>query len=256
MCGRFSIHLADLSALSEALGVMRSGIEVWEPRFNVAPTQLAPVVHRVGGERVLDLGRFGLVPHWAESPAIGSRLINARIETVATKPAFRDAFRRHRCIVPATGYFEWKPEGSRRKQPMWLHPESEGDTGAESVWFLAGLWSRWHASPSAPQEKTQPDGQARHRTPIDSFCILTRPATGRVAAIHHRMPVVLPLALAGAWLDAADPQALLDPMLESSQDTTHVIATPVSPAVNSPRHDGPECIAGVTPTADGQLDLF
>lgn len=250
MCGRFSIHLADLSALSEALGVTRSGIEVWEPRFNVAPTQRAPIVRREQSERVLALAHFGLVPHWADDPAVGARMINARSETVATKPAFRDAFKRHRCIVPVTGYFEWKPEPGRRKQPMWLHPNPDHAPGTEPLMWLAGLWSRWYPKAKDDAEPGEP------AVPFDSFCILTRAATGIVAPIHDRMPVALPRDLAMSWLGDGDSGAQLEAALAAPTDAQALTATPVSVAVNSPRNDGPECIAEVTPVAERQLPLF
>lgn len=249
MCGRFSLHLTDLSLLADALGVTRSGIEVWEPRFNVAPTQLAPVVVDTSGERVLTLARFGLVPHWAEDPAIGARLINARIETVADKPAFRDAFKSHRCIVPVTGYYEWQRTGTGGKQPTWLHPKP----GEAPVLYLAGLWARWRTQTPTP---TAPAGADQGQREIESFCILTRPATGVAEAVHDRMPVALTAELAQAWMASDGPRELLNVVLEASAETSGLLATPVSTAVSSPRNDSRACIEEVQPASTGQLDLF
>lgn len=232
MCGRFSIHLADLSEIGGALGVTRSGIEVWEPRFNVAPTQHAPVV-RARDERRVDLLRWGLVPHWAKDVSIGARMINARIETVADKPAFRDAFAKRRCIVPATGYFEWKREAGS-SQPMWIHPE-----GAPMLW-LAGLWSCW----GTPEDR------------LETFTILTREAIGELASIHDRMPVALSADMAGQWLTGpADPD-LLHAVSNASARAASLLAEPVSRRVNDVRNDDGACIARWEGPSARQLSLF
>lgn len=236
MCGRFTLNLAELTDLKLPLGLDYVEITDWSARYNIAPSQPAPVATQ-NGQRVLRELRWGLVPHWAKDPSIGSRMINARAESVADKPAFRDAFARRRCIVPATGYYEWQAvAGSRRKQPMWIHPPDGG------VLLLAGIWDRWRA----------PDGAV-----LDSFAIVTMDASEAVREIHDRMPLALDGHGRDAWLGASAPDAdTMRELLERSSDaplTSHA----VDPRMNKPEHDDPTCIepAHIAP-ASGQLGLF
>jgi len=185
MCGRFA-----LTSTPEALA---ERFELSEPpacraRYNVAPGQDVLVV-RGAASRSRSAGflRWGLVPAWADSPAVGSRMINARAETAASKPAFRDAFHARRCIVPADGFYEWHD-----RHPYWI--SGSGPFG------IAGLWERWRGS----------DGTA-----LESCTLLTTQANERLAALHPRMPVILARGDEAAWLDPALPaeaaQALLRP---------------------------------------------
>lgn len=222
MCGRYSLTL-DQEALNAALGV--EGLLHPRPRFNVAPSQDAPVLVQeesgTPGGRVL---RWGLVPRWADDPAMGHRLINARSESARTKPSFRSAFRGRRCLVPADGFFEWRPE-TRGKIPYWLH--SGGD-----LLLMAGLWEEWA-------------GEAGER--LRTFSILTREASGPAAVIHHRMPVLLEGDLAGKWLDGASrPETLEALILETSPPDLQVRQVPTR--VNDPAHDDESCIE---PTGGG-----
>lgn len=185
-------------------------------RFNVAPTQDSLVVRRnpETGARHLDLLRWGLVPIWAKDPAIGSRMINARSESVAEKPAFRDAYAKRRCLVPIDGFYEWAPiEGQKRKQPYAVAMED----GSPMV--LAGLWERWRA----------PDGSI-----LRTFTVVTCPATPRLVPLHDRMPVVLPESAWPVWLgeEEGDPAAVLRPM-----DGEAFRVWPVSTRVNAVRED-------------------
>jgi putative SOS response-associated peptidase YedK len=194
------------------------------PRYNVAPTQDAPVVRlRADGERAIAMLRWGLVPAWSEGPDSGYRMINARAETVATKPAFRGAFRRRRCLVPADGFYEWRKEGAR-KQPYRIRLRGGGP------FAFAGLWERW--SPERGDAEV-----------IESFTIVVTDANALLEPIHERMPVILAQSDYGAWLDVqgTEPeaaQALLRPYPPDQME-----AYPVSLRVNSPRNDDPECIA-------------
>ncbi len=190
-------------------------------RFNIAPTQEAPVVRldEAGGREVALL-RWGLVPSWSKDIAIGNRMINARSETVTEKPSFRNAFRSRRCAVPATGFFEWKGEPGR-KQPYAI-------TAADQPLFaLAGLWERWHdkAHPEAP--------------PVETFTILTTEANETVAPVHDRMPVILPADRVQDWLAAppAEAHALLVPYAGPLR------VRAVSKLVGNPRNDSPELLA-------------
>ena len=213
MCGRYS-----LTTPVEAVGRL---FEVAErpnlpPRYNIAPSQEAPVVRAdAAGGRVLAPMRWGLIPSWAKEAKIGYRMINARAETVAEKPAFRSAFRHRRCLVPADGFYEWRKLGAT-KQPYRI-------TRADGVPFaFAGLWERWRA----------PDGAV-----IDSFTIITTVANDLLRPIHDRMPVILDPADFGPWLEAGGVERLV-PYTDAKLE-----AVPVSTRVNSPKHDDPACIA-------------
>ncbi|MDD9937056.1 MAG: SOS response-associated peptidase [Myxococcales bacterium] len=236
MCGRFTLNLAELADLKLPLGLDYVEITEWAPRYNIAPTQLAPVVVQ-NGSRVLRALRWGLVPHWAKDPSIGNRMINARVESIAAKPAFRDAFRRHRCVVPATGYYEWQPvPGEKRKQPHWFHPERD------ELLSMAGLWDRWRA----------PDGQL-----LESFTVVTTAANDLVAPIHDRMPLTLPREDREAWLRAdALSESDLAAMTSRARDL-QLAAYPVDRRVSSAGVDDPSCIAPANPEPPaGQLGLF
>ncbi len=186
------------------------------PRYNIAPSQQAPVVRAdAAGGRTLGLLRWGLIPSWAKEAKIGYRMINARAETVAEKPAFRSAFRHRRCLVPADGFYEWRKQGTV-KQPTRI-------TRADGAPFaFAGLWERWRA----------PDGAL-----IDSFTIITTAANELLRPIHERMPVILDPADFGPWLEAGGVERLV-PYTDAKLE-----AVPVSTRVNSPKHDDPACIA-------------
>lgn len=201
--------------------VKRGRISDWKPRYNVAPTQLAPVITNEP-ERRIALFSFGLVPSWAKQRSIASRLINARSETVAQKPSFRDAFVRRRCIVPVTGYYEWqKLPGAERSTPILLQ-RKDGE-----VMPLAGVWESW----------VSPDGEV-----LESFALLTRDAAGFVRDIHDRMPLALRPADVDAWL-APEPRARDGHEVPEAASVDELTATPVSTLVNSPANDVPECIA-------------
>ena len=171
----------------------------------------------------MGLLRWGLVPFWADDPSIGNRLINARSESASEKPAFRQAFRRRRCLVPADGFYEWKKEGDG-KVPHWIH-RPDGRPFA-----LAGLWERW-----------EPDGD---REPLFTYTILTRDATDELRSLHDRMPVILDEEAWEPWLDPDREPDELDAVV-SRPPTIELGHHPVSTMVNSPRNDGPECIQPV-----------
>ena len=220
MCGRYSL-IADLGELAKRYEFDGDGLAL-KPAYNVAPTQ--DVLTVVGGEtRRGGFMRWGLIPWWAKNASIGSRMINARAETVSEKPAFRDALRRRRCLVLADGFYEWQRTGSVRK-PMRVVMRS-GEPFA-----FAGLWSVWR----------DPDGNR-----IPSCAIITTTANDLLRPVHDRMPVVLPRELEELWLDRSidDPGALgsvLTPYLDDAME-----AYEVSTLVNSAANDGPEVIEAV-----------
>ena len=213
MCGRFGVPFRS-EDLADALGAPWHGEPLSGPRYNVAPTQHAPVLLNDDAGRRLEMLRWGLIPSWAKDPAIGNKMINARAETVAEKPSYRTAFRKRRCLVPVGGFFEWKREG-KTKVPHWIHPASSG------VVTLAGLWERWY-----------PEGAE----PVTTFTILTTSANAFVSSLHDRMPVIVDDADRDAWLDpAADPAALATLLRPCAED--RLAAYPVSTRVNSPTND-------------------
>lgn len=190
----------------------------WEPRYNIAPTQDAPIIALRDGARAARLARWGLVPSWADDPSIGNRMINARAETVASKPAFRAAFKRRRCLVPADGWYEWTGEAGR-KQPHWIHRE-DGEPMA-----FAGLWEVWGDEP------------------LVSYTILTRAAAPVLKAVHHRMPVVLTVDGWDEWL--VGPSEADGGLLGTADGFDILDIRPVSRVVNSPGNEGAECIEEV-----------
>jgi putative SOS response-associated peptidase YedK len=232
MCGRFVISVPDLTDLVSQFGAVDLRATNWTPRWNVAPTQPAPVVTNEERRAVTQM-QFGLVPPWAAKP--GASMINARVETVATKGAFRKALASRRCVIPVSGYYEWKKVGDR-KQPVFIHTPGK-------LIPLSGIWERW----------TSPDGEI-----VESFAILTRPAAGFVRDIHDRMPLEVPADALDLWLDPKPKTAeQLAPILQAEAGTEHLVAHPVSPLVNTVANDTPACIEPVAelPPAP-QLELF
>jgi putative SOS response-associated peptidase YedK len=249
MCGRFT-HLFSWQQLHRLMSLVSP--EVTLPlRFNVAPTQLAPVIvhDEVMMGAALRSMRWGLVPSWAKDFAIGNSLINARAEGIDSKPSFRAAFQRRRCVVPVSGFFEWqKVEGSRKKQPYYITPaaplQRDSPTAtAESVepWLLAGLWEAWH-NPAL----------SRNSAPLETFTIITTDANNAMAPIHNRMPVILDLATATQWIGPGDGAVNRASSGEDSAAQLLSLLRPcppermafhrVSTLVNSPRHDSAQCI--------------
>ena len=218
MCGRFTLA-APGNVVAELFGL--DAVPELRPRYNIAPTQGVAVVRADGARRRLDELRWGLVPAWAREPSIGSRLINARAETVGEKPAFRSAFRARRCLVVADGFYEWA-RGAGGKQP-WYFRRRDG-----SPFAFAGLWERW----------LSPQGE-----PLESCALVTTTPNALVARVHDRMPVILAPRSHAAWLDSANRsgpglEALLRPLPEGEM-TGHAVGL----TVNSPSHDSPACIA-------------
>ncbi len=195
-------------------------------RFNIAPTQEAPVVRAApGGGREVAMLRWGLVPSWAKDAKIGTKMINARAEGLAQKPAFREAFGRRRCLVPATGFFEWQGAPGRKQPFAVTVPE-------QPLFAFAGLWECWKGA---------------ERAPLDSYTIVTTEANPQVARIHDRMPVILRPAQWDAWLAGTpeEARALLAPY------AGEVALRAVGRYVSSVKNEGPECLADPTPAWSG-----
>ena len=220
MCGRYALY-GPISRLSERFSASIDDVPAdFAPRYNAAPMQTLPVVRqRPGGERVVHLLRWGLVPSWAKEPSIATRLINARGETLAAKPAFRAAYKARRCIVPASGFYEWKaiPGG---KQPYYIEPANDDLLG------FAGLWERW----------TSPEG-----APIDTFTVVTTAANAAMQALHERMPVILQPEDYGLWLSRDTAPERLGQLLAPCPDAM-LRMHPVSKAVGNVRNEGAQLI--------------
>jgi putative SOS response-associated peptidase YedK len=212
MCGRYTLRTPQhrLTSLFQLVAA-----PLWEPRYNIAPTQPALIIRDDDLGRRATIARWGLIPFWAKNGAAASGLINARAETVAEKPAFRTSFRRRRCLAPADGYYEWRREG-KRKLPV-LYEVAGGEPFA-----LAGLWDR--------------------AGDLETFALLTTAANTLAAEVHDRMPVILPFEAWSRWLSPeSDPDALH--ALLVPYPATAMRATPVSSYVNNARHEGPQCLA-------------
>jgi putative SOS response-associated peptidase YedK len=231
MCGRYAL-LSDVELLAE-LFELAEHVPI-EPRYNLAPTQMAPVVRASASVegRTLSMMRWGLIPFWAKDASIGNRMINARSETAASKPAFRDAMEQRRCLVPADAFYEWKkiPGG---KQPFCIR-RADGAPMA-----FAGLWASWRRAPG--EEK------------IRSFTILTTLPNVMVSALHDRMPAILEPERFAAWLDPNAEPAALRAMLAPAADGVLELF-PVSRRVNAPANDDPACMTPVEISASARED--
>lgn len=224
MCGRFALY-ADRDILSRRFGA--EAPEALRPRYNLAPTQTIPLVRVEDGRRRFALARWGLIPSWAKAMDSGYSTINARAETVATKPTYRSAFKHRRCLVPADGYYEWQAQAQSKSKQPWFIALKDGQPMG-----FAGLWERW----------TSPEGEA-----LESCCIIVTEGNDLMRPIHDRMPVILDPSCWDAWLDPEikDPsflQALL-----KSYPAEAMTARPVGRQVNNPRHDAPDCLEPAPP---------
>lgn len=230
MCGRFT---QSQSGETIAKTFQLSVVPDVTPSYNIAPTQGVATVWQPAtqSERQLRVLRWGLIPSWAKDGAIGAKLINARAETVAEKPSFRSAFKQRRCLVLADGFYEWqRREG--KKQPFYFHLQNH------EPFAFAGLWERWQ----------DPAGE-----PIVSCTILTTEANKLVKPIHDRMPVILAPDAYAAWLNLDTTpdhlQALLHPY-----NSAAMVAYPVSPHVNKPSHNSPDCLQPLPEEAHAASD--
>jgi putative SOS response-associated peptidase YedK len=222
MCGRYTlVRLADFT---DMFPWIRPAELDAPPRYNIAPTQAVAVVANVAEPRI-EFFHWGFIPYWAKDPSIGSRMINARVETLAEKPVFRNAAKRRRCLIPADGFYEWKKNPDGTKTPMYIRMKSG------KPFAFAGLWERWQS----------PDGSE-----IRSCTVITGPANALVRDIHDRMPVIIPTELYHRWLSphevsAEEFQGLLGPYPAEEMQ-----AVPVSRQVNNSKVDSPDCIESVT----------
>ena len=230
MCGRYT-SVTPVAALARYFSVDEVVAEEFGPRYNIAPTQEVYAIARHGDTTRLGALRWGLIPSWADQPRIGARMINARAESVADRPAYRQAFARRRCLIPANGFYEWSNvAGGSLRQPWYIRPR-DGHPLA-----FAGLWESWRSHAGG-------DGQPR----IVSTTIVTTTANEAITNLHDRMPVVLAADVWDAWLDPTNHdldalQCLLAPAPPADFDVTAV-----RPLVNNVANDGPELLQPVVP---------
>jgi len=220
MCGRFTLTTTE-QEIAIALPGLRFDVPI-RPRFNIAPTQGIPAVLNELPDRVQEL-RWGLVPSWAKDPAIGSRMINARGETVHEKPSFKRPFLRQRCLILADGYYEWQEiPGQKRKQPLYIRRRDR------AAFVFGGLWDRWRG----------PDGQI-----LTTAAIITTVPNKLLAQVHDRMPLILPRERWALWLSQAEQplECLRDCIASFPAEWMEYF--PVSTAVNRATFDDPACIA-------------
>ena len=219
MCGRFTLFASPETIQTEFdLAEPPANLA---PRYNIAPTQPVAVIANHAAARRVELFQWGLIPSWAKDPSIGSRMINARAETLAEKPSFRTALRKRRCLILADGFYEWRKDNGS-KTPFFIHLASR------RPFALAGLWEVWQT----------PDGSA-----LPTCTIITTGPNSLLASLHDRMPVILPPAARTLWLDPEfeGRDALL--ALLKPYEADDLIATPVGTRVNNPRNETPDCLA-------------
>ena len=220
MCGRF-VGFRSLEELKENFPIDKADCEV-TASYNVAPSQEILAIINMAGENRLDKFHWGLVPFWAKDISIGNRMINARSETIAEKPSFRNAFKKRRCLILADGFYEWKGEKGH-KQPMFITlPDRK-------PFAFAGLWETWNnKSGSAPLYK--------------SCTIITTQASETFSEIHHRMPVILKSEFYEPWLDSQNHDLDALKSILKNEFLTDLVSYPVSKQVNSASHNNPSCI--------------
>jgi putative SOS response-associated peptidase YedK len=224
MCGRFTLTSSG-EQLARHFELDRT--PELEPRYNIAPTQDVPVIRSGEGGNSLSLLRWGLVPFWAKDLSIGNRMINARAESAAEKPAFRNALRERRCIVPADGFYEWA--GKRGQRQPYLFQLGDGE-----IFGIAGLWEHWKGPDRA----------------VQSCTLITTEANSAISPIHHRMPAILGSGDYRRWLDPdlRDASQVLGLLAPCPPDWIRVRR--VSHSVNDPRNEGPACVDGLREGAD------
>ena len=227
MCGRF-VSATPPDQIAAYFGT-EAPEALLEASYNVAPTNDVYAVLEDGSTRHLDAFHWGLVPLWAKDPKIGSRMINARAETVATSNAFKSAFKKRRCIIPVTGFYEWqKRPGVKTKQPFFIqHPDGE-------PYAFAGLWEVWR-------------GPDKDQEPLRSCTIITTTPNEAMATIHDRMPVILPPEAWDTWLDRENQDIELLGKLLVPAPPRIITMHPVSTEVNNVRNNGPQLTDEVTP---------
>jgi putative SOS response-associated peptidase YedK len=221
MCGRFT-NKAKPEQIKKEFKIGNKNPNLYQPRYNIAPSQMIEVVFEPENERILSPLKWGLVPHWAKDAEIGNRMINARAETLTEKPSFREAFKSRRCIIPASGFYEWQKKSTGAKQPFYFYLKDK------EVFGFAGLWEEWIDKQT---------GEA-----LETCTIITTEANEVLKPVHERMPVILKAEYYEQWLDAKETktdriQKMLVPY-RGEEMTLH----PVSRSINIAEANSPELI--------------
>jgi len=211
VCGRFGLFVTP-EVLEEYFS-LDDLVAAVEPRYNLTPGRAVAVVREHEGQRRLDALQWGLVPFWAKDAAIGRKLVNARLDSLAAKPAYREAWQRRRCLIPASGFYEWSEPRDGRKRPYFIRP------GTEPLLALAGLWERWRT----------PAGEK-----LETCVIVTTDANAQLKPIHDRMPLLIPRDAHALWLN---PTTSVEDALELAQRPPALEARPVGFGVNDPKKD-------------------
>lgn len=226
MCGRF-LMFTPAERLARKYHIQKL-IEL-APRYNISPSQLLATIEQIDAAgqdpvRQLKMRQWGLIPSWAKDPSIGFKTFNARAETLAEKPSFKEAFQKRRCLIPADGFYEWKKLGGKTKQPYLIELKEQ------QPMTFAGLWETW-----------TPPGQP----PLETCTIITTSANSLLEDLHHRMPVILPEEHHAAWLDPQNRNLKELETLLQTCPSENMIKTPVSNLVNSAGNDSPDCMQPV-----------
>ncbi len=236
MCGRYTAA-KDFSELIKLVGVIMARVPFFSPRYNIAPTQLAPVIYHDNHQPAVKLMRWGLIPSWAKDESVGNALINARSETLHSRNAFREAFKQRRCLIPADSFFEWQERDGKRQPFRVMFKSGE-------PFCFAGLWDRWIKPPSVDNFDTDLDEAPPSET-VESFTIITRAANAAIAPLHDRMPVIIQPRHFDWWLKTDDPRSEMHKAAMEFPLDDAVKIYPVSNLVNSPKTDDPRCIVPV-----------
>lgn len=221
MCGRYTLHHTP-EEVAERFEVEAIN-ELLSPRYNIAPSQLVPVIRQINTKEMA-VCKWGLVPYWAKDPAIGNKLINAKAETLAEKPSFKQALAKRRCLIPVDGFYEWQKRGKAPSQPIYVRRRDGG------LFAFAGLWEEWRT----------PDGNH-----LQSCTIITVEPNALIAQFHHRMAAILRPEEEALWLNPQQKVADVLPLLRP-YEADDLEAFPVSRAVNSPSFEDASCIAPLT----------
>ena len=224
MCGRVTLRKPKEIAKAFAVDIVDSAFadnNLEQPQFNLAPSQLLPVITDTGETRRLTAMKWGLLPHWAKPEKFSTPLINARADTVDSKPSFRTAFKKHRCLIPIDGFYEWKAIG-KQKQPMFIRQDSD------ELFALAGIYDLW-INPET-------------NSPVPGCAIVTTSASAFMQSIHDRMPVILSESEQKIWLSPVPIEKSVSDLIFKPKETLSLCATEVSTYVNSPRNIGEKCI--------------
>ena len=221
MCGRFTLQTPE-EKIRQTFHLMATRQLGLSPRYNIAPSEEIPIIRNTDSFPDLHLAKWGLVPHWSKEPATRYSTINARIETVADKPAYRSAFKHRRCLIPADGFFEWK-RVNNHKIPHYVRMQNH------HLFAFAGIWDRWEGN-----------GQV-----LDSCSIIVMPANSVMKPLHERMPAIIAPAHYDLWLDARITEKDEIMGMLNAAPASQLIFYPVSQWVNTPANDDPRCIQAV-----------